>query len=62
MEPRCSSNAPRRRYYIVDATRAGMTGFQEASVPVALLVASAVAAVTIACAVTILARGWRLKP
>jgi hypothetical protein len=39
-----------------------MTGFQEASVPVALLVASAVAAVSVACAVTILARGWRLKP
>jgi ABC-2 type transport system permease protein len=49
-------------YYLVDATRAGMTGVQEASVPAALLVASGVAAVAVACAVTVLARGWRIKP
>jgi ABC-2 type transport system permease protein len=49
-------------YYLVDATRAGMTGFQEAPVTASLLVAAAVAVGTTACAVLIVARGWRLKP
>ncbi|MDX6645587.1 MAG: type transport system permease protein [Miltoncostaeaceae bacterium] len=49
-------------YYLVDATRAGLTGFREASVAAALVVAGAVASATTACAVAILARGWRLKP
>jgi ABC-2 type transport system permease protein len=49
-------------YYLVDATRAGFTGFHESSVTLSLLVAVVVAAAAFAIAVTIVARGWRLKP
>jgi len=49
-------------YYLVDATRAGFTGFHEASTAVALSVAAAVAIAVFAAAVALLARDWRLKP
>ena len=49
-------------YYLVDATRSGLTGFHEASSAIALSVAAAVAIVTFAAAVALLSRGWRLKP
>ena len=49
-------------YYLVDATRFGLTGFHEASTAIALAVAAAVAIAVFAAAVALLARGWRLKP
>ena len=49
-------------YYLVDATRSGLTGFHEASTAIALSVAAAVAIAVFAAAVALLARGWRLKP
>ncbi len=48
-------------YYLVDATRAGFTGFHESSVWLALFVAAIVACVAFAAAVVLVARGWRLK-
>jgi ABC-2 type transport system permease protein len=49
-------------YYLVDATRAGLTGFHESSVWLSLLVAAVAAAATFALAVVLVGRGWRLKP
>jgi ABC-2 type transport system permease protein len=49
-------------YYLVDATRAGFTGFHETSVAASLAVATAVAVAVFVVAATLLARGWRLKP
>ena len=49
-------------YYLVDASRAGLTGFHETSTAIALAVAGAVAIAAFATAATLLARGWRLKP
>ncbi len=49
-------------YYLVDATRAGLTGFHEAPVWLSLVVAAAVAGATFAAATEVIARGWRLKP
>jgi ABC-2 type transport system permease protein len=49
-------------YYLVDATRAGYTGFHETSVIASLLVAAAVAASLFTLATALVARGWRLKP
>ncbi len=49
-------------YYLVDATRAGFTGFHESPVWLSLGVAGAVAAAGFAAASVLLARGWRLKP
>lgn len=49
-------------YYLVDATRAGLTGFHETSTAVALSVASVVAIGSFAAAAILAARGWRLKP
>jgi ABC-2 type transport system permease protein len=49
-------------YYLVDATRAGLTGFHEASTAIALSIAGAVAVAAFAAAVALLGRGWRLKP
>jgi ABC-2 type transport system permease protein len=49
-------------YYLVDATRAGFTGFHERSVWLSLLVAAVVATAAFTIAVTVVARGWRLKP
>lgn len=49
-------------YYLVDATRAGLAGVHESSVPGSLAVAAAVAAGVFAAAAALVARGWRLKP
>ncbi len=49
-------------YYLVDATRAGLTGFHEQSVPLSIALAAVVAAVTVALASALVTRGWRLKP
>jgi ABC-2 type transport system permease protein len=49
-------------YYLVDATRKGLTGFNETRVWVAVLVAAAVAAGAFLLATTVIARGWRVKP
>lgn len=49
-------------YYLVDAARYGFTGFHESPAWVSLVVASAAALGTLALAIGLLARGWRLKP
>jgi ABC-2 type transport system permease protein len=49
-------------YYLVDATRAGFTGFHESSLWLSLAVAALVAVAAFAAATALLARGWRLKP
>ncbi len=49
-------------YYLVDATRAGYTGFHETSVVASLVVAAVAAACLFALATALIARGWRLKP
>lgn len=49
-------------YYLVDASRAGLTGFHETSTATALTVAAAIAIAAFTIAATLLARGWRLKP
>jgi ABC-2 type transport system permease protein len=49
-------------YYLVDATRAGMTGFHESPVWTSLVVAAVVSIAAFAVATALLARGWRLKP
>ncbi len=49
-------------YYLVDATRKGLTGFNETTVWVAVVAAAAVAAAVFLVAATVIARGWRLKP
>jgi len=49
-------------FYLVDVTRAGFTGFHEAPVSLSLLVTTAAAAGAFGVAVTLLARGWRVKP
>ncbi len=49
-------------YYLVDATRAGLTGFNEATIWVSILVTAAVAAGAFLIATTAITRGWRLKP
>ena len=49
-------------YYLVDATRAGLTGFNEATIWVSVIVTAAVAAGAFLVATVVIARGWRLKP
>ncbi len=49
-------------YYLVDATRAGFTGFHESALWLSLPVAAIVAAILYGVAAALLARGWRLKP
>lgn len=49
-------------FYLVDAARAGVTGFSEAAVGASLAVAAVVAAALFALAVRLLATGWRIKP
>jgi ABC-2 type transport system permease protein len=49
-------------YYLVDATRFGLTGVQEATLAASLPVAAAVAALLTAIAVHLVDKGWRLKP
>lgn len=49
-------------YYLVDATRAGLTGTHESAVWLSLFVAALLAVALWLLAVGIVARGWRLKP
>jgi len=49
-------------YYLVDATRQGFAGVHETSALAALLLALAVAVALFLAAVTLVQRGWRLKP
>jgi ABC-2 type transport system permease protein len=49
-------------YYLVDATRAGATGFHESPLWLSLVVTALVALIAFAAASALLARGWRLKP
>jgi ABC-2 type transport system permease protein len=49
-------------YYLVDATREGFAGVHEAPLVASILVAVLVAVAVTAMAVTLLGRGWRLKP
>ena len=49
-------------YYLVDATRAGLTGVHESPPWLSLAVAAVVATAALAVAATLVARGWRLKP
>ena len=49
-------------YYLVDATRAGLTGFHESAVWLSLPIAALVAAALYGVTAALLARGWRLKP
>jgi ABC-2 type transport system permease protein len=49
-------------YYLVDATRAGLTGFHEASIALSLAVAGIASVAAFAACVTLFRRGWRLKP
>ncbi|MDP9491274.1 MAG: ABC transporter permease [Actinomycetota bacterium] len=49
-------------YYLVDATRASLTGFHEAPVWISLAATAALAATTFGVAASVIARGWRLKP
>lgn len=49
-------------YYVVDATRYGLTGYHDAPVGTSLAVTSAAAAAVFALAVALVGRGWRLKP
>jgi ABC-2 type transport system permease protein len=49
-------------YYLVDATRAGFTGFHESSLWLSLAVTALVTVAAFAAATALLARGWRLKP
>jgi ABC-2 type transport system permease protein len=49
-------------YYLVDATRAGLTGFHESPPWASLAVAVLVALGAFAAATVLLARSWRLKP
>ena len=49
-------------FYLVDATRAGLTGFHESPTWLSLTFAGVVALLAFGVATTLLARGWRLKP
>ena len=49
-------------YYLVDATRGGLTGFHESPIWLSLLVALAVAVAAFVAATLLIKRGWRLKP
>ncbi len=49
-------------YYLVDCTRAGLTGRNDAPIWLSLTVTAIVAASAFATATTLFARGWHLKP
>lgn len=49
-------------YYLVDATRGGLTGFHESPIWLSLLVAVVAAAAAFTTATALIGRGWRLKP
>jgi ABC-2 type transport system permease protein len=49
-------------YYLVDATRTGLTGTHESPAAISLALTAAVALVAFLTATTLLSRGWRIKP
>jgi hypothetical protein len=49
-------------YYLVDTSRAGLTGFHETTIWISVAVTTAVAAGTFVVATAVIARGSRLKP
>jgi ABC-2 type transport system permease protein len=49
-------------YYLVDTTRAGLTGAHQSPAWISLVVAAAVALAALSATTALLARGWRLKP
>lgn len=49
-------------YYLVDATRAGLTGFHESPAWLSISLAALLTSAVFAAATTLFARGWRLKP
>lgn len=49
-------------FYLVDAARAGSTGFHESAATASLAIAAAVAVAVFGCAATLVGRGWRLRP
>jgi ABC-2 type transport system permease protein len=49
-------------YYLVDAARAGFTGFHEAAVLLSLATTAVVGVVAFAVSASLVSRGWRLKP
>jgi len=49
-------------YYLVDATRAGLTGVHQSPTGISLALAAVVALTAFSLATALLARGWRLKP
>lgn len=49
-------------YYLVDAARAGATGFHESAVSISLGAAALVAVATFALAARLVTSGWRLRP
>lgn len=49
-------------YYLVDATRSGLSGAQETTLAISVPIAGAIAALITSSAVVLLSRGWRMKP
>ena len=49
-------------YYLVDATRFGLTGVHEEPMAISLPLAAAVSVAVVTVAVTLVRRGWRLIP
>lgn len=49
-------------YYLVDATRGGVTGLHESAISVSLVVAAGIVLAAFAVAALLFSRGWRLKP
>lgn len=49
-------------YYLVDTTRAGLTGFNETSTWLSIVITTAAAATAFSVAAALIGRGWRLKP
>jgi ABC-2 type transport system permease protein len=49
-------------YYLVDATRAGLTGVHQSSLWISLALTAVLALTAFGLATRLLARGWRLKP
>jgi len=49
-------------YYLVDAARAGLTGFHESPTALSVVIVAATALVAFLIASGLVARGWRIKP
>jgi hypothetical protein len=59
---RDAESTHRTLYYLVDTSRAGLTGFHETTIWISVAVTTAVAAGTFLVATAVIARGCRLKP